>query len=319
MEFERAVQVLAGTGHRVFVEVSPHPVLTAAISATLEDRRHPAVVTGTLRRDDGGSARLLASLAEVHVRGADVDWAAVLPAAERVDLPTYAFQHQRYWPARAPARRGRRGRGQRRRGAGSGRRSTAATCTALAGALAVDERQPFSEVLPALAAWRRRELDRSAIAAWRYRIAGEPVADPGPAARLSGTWLVLAPRPSGPEPPTPTAWPRGRALRPLTARVPAWSSPGGLGDRGRPRRCPGRDRPPVLRPTALGSRGSPGATSSPGRRRVRGPTAGRCAVAAGARRDPGCRNPGGTRPGLAATLALIQALGDAEVQRRCGW
>ena len=27
-----------------------------------------------------------------------MDWAAVLPAGQRVDLPTYAFQHQRFWP-----------------------------------------------------------------------------------------------------------------------------------------------------------------------------------------------------------------------------
>ena len=36
VEFDRAVRVLAA-GHRVFAEVSPHPVLTAAITATLED------------------------------------------------------------------------------------------------------------------------------------------------------------------------------------------------------------------------------------------------------------------------------------------
>jgi thioesterase domain-containing protein/aryl carrier-like protein len=40
----------------------------------------------------------VASLAQVHVRGVAVDWAAVLPAGRRVDLPTYAFQHQRFWP-----------------------------------------------------------------------------------------------------------------------------------------------------------------------------------------------------------------------------
>ena len=73
VEFDRAVRVLAGAGHGVFIEVSPHPVLTAAITETLEDAgqagRPAPVVTGTLRRDDGGPARFLASLAEVHVRG----------------------------------------------------------------------------------------------------------------------------------------------------------------------------------------------------------------------------------------------------------
>ncbi|MBC3839590.1 hypothetical protein GXW82_03285 [Streptacidiphilus sp. 4-A2] len=74
-------------GHTVFVEVSPHPVLTAAISAVL-DRPQPVgasspatsspgtrLVVGTLRRDQGGAERLLHSLAELQVQGVLVDWA----------------------------------------------------------------------------------------------------------------------------------------------------------------------------------------------------------------------------------------------------
>ena len=85
VEFDRAVRSLAGAGHRVFIEVSPHPVLTTAITQTLEDAtagpRLPTSwhgATGTLRRDDGSPARLLASLAEAYVHGTAVDWAAVL-------------------------------------------------------------------------------------------------------------------------------------------------------------------------------------------------------------------------------------------------
>jgi len=46
VEFARAVRVLAGSGHRVFVEVSPHPVLTAAITETLEAPEGPAAAEG---------------------------------------------------------------------------------------------------------------------------------------------------------------------------------------------------------------------------------------------------------------------------------
>ncbi|MFD7919472.1 type I polyketide synthase [Streptomyces sp. NPDC059740] len=95
VEFERAVRVLAGTGHQVFVEVSPHPVLTGAIGDTVSDEA--TVVLGTLRRADGGAGRLLTALAEAYTRGVEVDWRAVLPAGDPVDLPTYAFQHDRYW------------------------------------------------------------------------------------------------------------------------------------------------------------------------------------------------------------------------------
>ncbi|HEV2637101.1 MAG TPA: acyltransferase domain-containing protein, partial [Actinocrinis sp.] len=104
VQFIRGIERLGRDGYGVFIEVSPHPVLTNGTAATLETADSPdntaaaPVVTGTLRRDDGGPARLLASLADVHVHGVDVDWAAILPAGRRVDLPTYAFQRQRYWP-----------------------------------------------------------------------------------------------------------------------------------------------------------------------------------------------------------------------------
>jgi malonyl CoA-acyl carrier protein transacylase/short-subunit dehydrogenase/acyl carrier protein len=96
VEFDRAVQVLGEAGHGVFVEASPHPVVLQAITEGLEERS--PVVVGTLRRDDGGAKRLLASFAEAYVRGAAVDWAAVLGAGSIVDLPTYAFQRRRFWP-----------------------------------------------------------------------------------------------------------------------------------------------------------------------------------------------------------------------------
>src|SRR6202042_751486 len=100
--FERAVRVLAASGHRVFVEVSAHPVLSPGIEDTLAAALADGfTVAGTLRRGDGGLGRLVSSLAEVWVRGTPVDWARFFPPPQsRVDLPTYAFQHQRYWPAR---------------------------------------------------------------------------------------------------------------------------------------------------------------------------------------------------------------------------
>src|SRR6202042_2885195 len=107
VQFQRALQTLAATGHRIFIEVSPHPVLTPAIEDTLSDtsaRTRGMAVTGTLRRDDGGLDRLAASLAQVWVAGGGVDWSRWFPGPQsRVDLPTYAFQRQRYWPGRPTA------------------------------------------------------------------------------------------------------------------------------------------------------------------------------------------------------------------------
>ncbi|WP_282916607.1 SDR family NAD(P)-dependent oxidoreductase, partial [Saccharothrix syringae] len=99
VEFQGAVETLTDTGHGLFVECSPHPVLVMAIQQTAED----AVAIGTLRRDEGGARRLLLSVAEAHARGASVDWRAVTGPAAHLDLPTYAFQRRRH---RLPATRG---------------------------------------------------------------------------------------------------------------------------------------------------------------------------------------------------------------------
>ncbi|MFD2467956.1 SDR family NAD(P)-dependent oxidoreductase [Amycolatopsis silviterrae] len=112
--FEPAVRALLGQGHQAFVEVSSHPVLTGSIHETVDEAGVPAVVAGTLRRDDGGLRRFLTSLAEVFVRGVEADWSTVFAAtgARRADLPTYAFQHERYWPRTAPVRADPAGLGQ---------------------------------------------------------------------------------------------------------------------------------------------------------------------------------------------------------------
>ncbi|MFF7857515.1 beta-ketoacyl synthase N-terminal-like domain-containing protein, partial [Streptomyces sp. NPDC007904] len=113
-----AVRALTAAGHGAFVEVSPHPVLTGPVQHTVEETasRRQAVVTGTLRRGDGGPARFQTSLGALWARGADVDWTPVFSglAPRRTELPTYAFQRRRHWisdadapaaPATAPDRR----------------------------------------------------------------------------------------------------------------------------------------------------------------------------------------------------------------------
>ncbi|MGA5818082.1 SDR family NAD(P)-dependent oxidoreductase [Kitasatospora sp. NPDC094028] len=98
VRFTDAVHVALAAGHRAFVEASPHPVLTAAVQDAAEDAGPEAVaVLGTLRRGEGGPRRLLASLAEAHVRGATVDWPGLRPGGGPLDLPTYPFQRERFW------------------------------------------------------------------------------------------------------------------------------------------------------------------------------------------------------------------------------
>ncbi|WP_456243073.1 SDR family NAD(P)-dependent oxidoreductase [Streptomyces luteolifulvus] len=97
VRFADTARALAGAGVDVFVETSAHPVLKLGMEETFADAGAPATVTGTLRRDDGGLGRFLTSLAEAHVHGVAIDWSRTSPGARPTDLPTYPFQHARYW------------------------------------------------------------------------------------------------------------------------------------------------------------------------------------------------------------------------------
>ncbi|MFD9691742.1 type I polyketide synthase [Kitasatospora sp. NPDC059088] len=83
-------------GHTTFIEASPHPVLTPAIEETL-DTTTPTLITGTLRRNEGGLSRLLTSAAAIHTHGHPVDWTPFLTPGTHPDLPTYPFQRERFW------------------------------------------------------------------------------------------------------------------------------------------------------------------------------------------------------------------------------
>ncbi|OON71263.1 hypothetical protein B1H18_34545, partial [Streptomyces tsukubensis] len=100
VRFFAATARLAELGHRVFVEASPHPVLTTALEDTLAGHQHTAV-TGTLRRGEGGPRRFTRSLAALWVRGVPVTWR--FAAAQGVPLPTYPFRRDRYWIDAEPA------------------------------------------------------------------------------------------------------------------------------------------------------------------------------------------------------------------------
>ncbi|MET8997333.1 SDR family NAD(P)-dependent oxidoreductase [Amycolatopsis sp. NPDC004169] len=92
VRLDTAVAALTGQGFRTFVEASPHPVLTMAIGGD------DVTALGSLRRGEGSLARFHTSLAEAWVTGVDVRWDDAFPGARRTGLPTYAFQHERYWP-----------------------------------------------------------------------------------------------------------------------------------------------------------------------------------------------------------------------------
>ncbi|MGW1819788.1 type I polyketide synthase [Streptomyces sp. NPDC002125] len=210
VRFQAAIEALAEQHHGTFIEVSAHPVLTVSMQETLESpERHPTappVVSGTLRRDDGGPDRFLTSLAEVWVQGVDVDWAQAFAGsgARRVDLPTYAFQRRRYW-LEAPA-------AEAASGAGTATADTAAgqvdaqfweavesgDLESLSTTLAVqdeDQQSSLGSLLPALSSWRRQRRTRSTLDSWRYRVTWKRLPDnqPASATAATGAWLLVVP------------------------------------------------------------------------------------------------------------------------------
>ncbi|MFF5257264.1 SDR family NAD(P)-dependent oxidoreductase [Streptomyces leeuwenhoekii] len=123
VRFRDGVRELSALGVNTFVEVGPGGALAAMAQDCLDERQdderqeHPAarteptaVTTAAAHRagrpEDGA---VLEALATLHLHGVEPDWRAVFAGsgARAVDLPTYAFQRQRYWldgsrPAAAP-------------------------------------------------------------------------------------------------------------------------------------------------------------------------------------------------------------------------
>ncbi|RNL86221.1 type I polyketide synthase [Halostreptopolyspora alba] len=100
--FGPSVRRLVDEGRRVFIEMSPHPVLTVPVEEVVEGV-DGAVVLSSSRRDRGEAEAVVGSLVKLHALGGAVDWGALFGACQRVDLPTYAFQRQRYWLNSSPA------------------------------------------------------------------------------------------------------------------------------------------------------------------------------------------------------------------------
>ncbi|MBO2456928.1 type I polyketide synthase [Actinomadura violacea] len=98
VRFADAVNAMRGAGVGVFAELGPDGILSALGPQIPESQRDEAWLP-VMRRGRDEVRTLLTAVSGVHVRGGTVDWARFYDGqgAERVDLPTYAFQHQHYW------------------------------------------------------------------------------------------------------------------------------------------------------------------------------------------------------------------------------
>ncbi|HZB50021.1 MAG TPA: type I polyketide synthase, partial [Mycobacteriales bacterium] len=98
VRFQDGVRTLHALGARRFLELGPDGVLTAMARQCLEDR-DDSVFLPALRAKHPEPPALAGFLGRAQAAGVAVDWAAYYAGARRVELPTYAFQRERYWLA----------------------------------------------------------------------------------------------------------------------------------------------------------------------------------------------------------------------------
>jgi NAD(P)-dependent dehydrogenase (short-subunit alcohol dehydrogenase family)/acyl carrier protein len=130
----------------------------------------------------------MTAVGRLYTWGVEVDWRAVFGGARVVELPTYAFQRQRYWlDAVAPD---------------SDRDPVDAEfwdvvqrgdLEALRQELGVDPEQPLGQVLPVLSRWRDQRHQWSVVDSWRYQVTWRPLTGTAEKPSGPGTWIVVVP------------------------------------------------------------------------------------------------------------------------------
>ena len=191
VEFAKSVRSLADLGCALLVEVGPQPVLAAAALRAWPDTERRPETIASLRRRGSDQRHIRDALAQAYVAGHRPDFAAVAPVTGRkVDLPTYPFQHRRFWYSTSPA---------------SGPTDAARTETvrlleegsieelaALVGAATGDDKTV--DALKQLAAQHNQERSSQTIADARYELGWEKSAITASAIDpIEGlTWLLIA-------------------------------------------------------------------------------------------------------------------------------
>ncbi|MFI6345296.1 type I polyketide synthase [Streptomyces sp. NPDC050560] len=186
VRFADGVRALGRAGVNAFVEIGPDSTLSTLAEDSLDAG---SLAVPLLHKERAETTALHTGLARLHTAGVGVDWRALFDGtgARRVDLPTYPFQRERYWPVAEPA---------------------AAQDPVDAEFWAAVERGDLSGLgvagdtlgaaLPALAAWRESRVRRAASGDRRYRVEWEPL--PEPPADAAGTWLALVPASAADDP-----------------------------------------------------------------------------------------------------------------------
>ncbi|MEK0771738.1 type I polyketide synthase, partial [Mycobacterium ulcerans] len=195
VRFADSVASLEAMGASCFIEVGPASGLGAAIEQSLKSAE-PTVSVSALSTDKPESVAVLRAAARLSTSGIPVDWQSVFDgrSTQTVNLPTYAFQRQRFWldanrigqgdPASQPQAQNVESRfweAVEREDVDGLADSIGVTASAM------------QTVLPALSSWRRAERTQSELDSWRYQVTWLSSPATPSSITLSGIWLLIVP------------------------------------------------------------------------------------------------------------------------------
>lgn len=190
VQFAASIRTLAEMNCKLLVEIGPRPVLTAAALSAWPDPATAPRVIASLRPTTADRRQITEALADAYVLGHHPDFGAVSATTARaLDLPTYPFEHRRYWFREDSERtEATKERGPRTAAVGlleDGRIDELAT---LLGS-PTDDLQT-RDILSRLAAQHNQQRDAQSISDARYEICWQPARAAGPDTGES-SWLLV--------------------------------------------------------------------------------------------------------------------------------
>nr|WP_274567734.1 type I polyketide synthase [Streptomyces spiramyceticus] len=204
VRFADAVRTARARDATTFIELGPDAVLSGMAEESLADEAD-TVFAPALRRGRPEGDTALRAAARAFVRGADLDWSALYSGtgARRTDLPTYAFQHSRYWlaptaasptvaPATSAPSAGPVAEAEQDDALWAAvHAGDAASAAARLGADGAGIESQLQAVLPHLAAWHDRRRTTAQTAGLRYRVAWQAIAPDAVRFSPSDRWLMV--------------------------------------------------------------------------------------------------------------------------------
>jgi acyl transferase domain-containing protein/NADPH:quinone reductase-like Zn-dependent oxidoreductase/acyl carrier protein len=104
VRFGPAVEAMLEAGFDAFVEVSAHPVLAVSVAECAAARQQTVPIVASMRRERPERETKLQACAALYAAGVSPKWSAITPlATPPIDLPSYPWQHERYWLRDRPA------------------------------------------------------------------------------------------------------------------------------------------------------------------------------------------------------------------------